>query len=252
MKCIPLALAAAMWTGAAGAQTLPAKVDAVLAAAGFQGDVLVADGSQVLLHTSGLPNQQVSALPADPLPGCLGPAAQPPGERFDYKNCDTLVLGAVLARAAGKPYAELLRDELTAAIGPHGIALASAPCGLAAFGAAGALQGTARELLAFDRALLAGQWLNAASLAMLWTGEPTLGFVAPGAWAYPAPLKGCAAPVALVERRGAITGVQVRNVMAPATGTVVILFTPSDTLDFGEVWQGRGLLHDVLAAALCA
>jgi CubicO group peptidase (beta-lactamase class C family) len=205
----------------------------------------------LLMHTSGLPNPQVSTLPADPLPTCLGPAVQPPGERFDYRNCDTLVLSAVLARVAGKPYAALLRDELTTAIGPHDVALATTPRGLAAFGAAGALQGTAAELLAFDRALLAGQWLNAASLATLWAGEPKLGYVAPGAWAYPATLKGCAAPVDLVERRGSLNGVQVRNVIVPATGAIVIVFTPSDTLDFGEVWQGRGLLHDLLAAALC-
>lgn len=206
---------------------------------------------QLLMHTSGLPNPAVSSLPADPLPTCLGPAVAPPGQRFEYRNCDTLVLAAVLARVSGKPYAELLRGELTTAIGPHGVALATAPPGLAAFGAGGALTGTALELLAFDRALLAQRWLTPESTRTLWTGEPKLGFVAPGAWAYEATLPGCAAPVALVERRGALNGVQVRNILAPAQGVAVIAFTASESFDFGEVWQGRGFTHDLLAAALC-
>lgn len=40
--------------------------------------------------------------------------------------------------------------------------------------------------------------------------------------------------------------------LAPALGVVVIAFTPSQTFEFGEVWQGRGFTHDLLAAVLCA
>ncbi len=205
----------------------------------------------LLLHTSGLPNPELAALPADPLPTCLGAPVSPPGQRFEYRNCDTLVLAALLERVAGRPYAALLREELAAATGPHGVALATEPPGLAAYGAAAALTGTALELLAFDRALLAQRWLSPALTQLMWTGEPRLGFVAPGAWAYPAELPGCAAPVALVERRGAVPGVQVRNLLVPARGVALIVFTPSEGFDFGEVWQGRGFTHALLAAALC-
>lgn len=205
----------------------------------------------LLLHTSGLPNPEVAALPADPLPACLGPATAPPGQRFEYRNCDTLLLAAVLSRVAGRPYAELLRDELGAAIGPHGVALAGTPPELAAYGAAGALTGTALELLAFDRALLAQRWLSPEHTRTLWTGEPRLGHVAPGAWAYPATPAGCTAPLDLVERRGAVPGVQVRNLIVPARGIVLIVFTPLESFEFGEVWQGRGFTHDLLAAVLC-
>jgi D-alanyl-D-alanine carboxypeptidase len=206
----------------------------------------------LLTHTSGLPNPEVAALPADPLPTCLGPAATPPGTRFEYRNCDTLVLAAVLAQASGRPYAELLREELTRAIGPHGIRLATEPAGLAAFGAAGALTGTTQELLAFDRALLAQRWLGPEATATLFKGEPRLGYVAPGAWAYPATLPGCPAALQVVERRGALSGVQVRNLLVPALGVAVIVFTPSESFEFGEVWQGRGFTHDLLGAVLCA
>lgn len=206
----------------------------------------------LLMHTSGLPNPEVASLPADPLPACLAAATQPAGERFEYRNCDTIVLARLLEAVAGRPYAELLRDELTDAMGSHGVMLGTAPAGLAAYGAAGALTGTARELLAFDRALLAQRWLSPLHTRVLWTGEPRLGYVAPGAWAFDAPIRGCAEPVALVERRGAISGVQVRNLIAPARGIVVLAFTPSERFEFGEVWQGRGFTHDLLAAALCA
>ena len=85
----------------------------------------------------------------------------------------------------------------------------------------------------------------------MWTGEPRLGYVALGAWSFPAPLAGCNKPVELVERRGAIGGVQVRNVLAPAIGRALIVFTNSEAVDFGEVWQGKGLSHALLSAAFC-
>jgi hypothetical protein len=86
----------------------------------------------------------------------------------------------------------------------------------------------------------------------MWRGEPKLGYAALGAWSFPSTLRGCAGPVRLVERRGAIGGVQVRNVIAPEKGRVLIVFTNDEGVDFGEVWQGKGLSHDLLSAALCA
>jgi CubicO group peptidase (beta-lactamase class C family) len=206
---------------------------------------------QLLMHTSGLPNPEVATLPADPLPACLAAAIEPPGQRFEYRNCDTIVLARLLEHVSGRPYAELLRDELTAELGSQGIALDSAPPEIATYGAAGAMSGTAMELLAFDRALLAQRWLSPENTRTMWAGEPRLGYVALGAWAFEASIKGCSAPVPLVERRGAVSGVQVRNLIAPTLGVVVIAFTPSESFEFGEVWQGRGFTHDLLATALC-
>ncbi len=44
---------------------------------------------------------------------------------------------------------------------------------------------------------------------------------------------------------------QVRNVLAPALGLAVIVFVNTEATEFGEVWQGQGLLFDLLSAALC-
>ncbi len=244
-----VAAALAMRQVQAGRLSLDDPIAKHLPAATAHPDVTV---RQLLMHTSGLPNPEVAALAGDPLPVCLGPAAQPPALRFEYRNCDTIVLAALLADLTGRPYAELLREELTLALGAHSIEPAMAPPAVTAYGAAGSLTGTALELLAFDRALLEQRWLSPELTRVMWTGEPRWGYVAPGARVFQAKVPGCAAPVTLVERRGAVDGAQVRNIIAPDLGMVVIVFTPSESFEFGEVWQGRGFTHDLLGAVLCA
>ena len=93
--------------------------------------------------------------------------------------------------------------------------------------------------------------VSSESAETLWRGEPSLGYVALGAWGFTAPLDGCAEPVRLVERRGIVDGVQTRNLLAPDLGRALILFTPDAGQEFGEIWQGEGLTHDLAAAALC-
>ena len=60
------------------------------------------------------------------------------------------------------------------------------------------------------------------------------------------------APVAIVERRGQIGGVQVRNFLLPASGRALVMFTPREATDFGEVWQGKGLTYRLASQAFCA
>lgn len=61
-----------------------------------------------------------------------------------------------------------------------------------------------------------------------------------------------AAAVDLVERRGYGGDIQARNIIAPGHGVSVVMFSNQAAFDFGEIWQGQGFSHDVLAAALCA
>jgi D-alanyl-D-alanine carboxypeptidase len=193
-----------------------------------------------------------------------------PGGQWAYNNCDYQVLGAMLERLERRPLPELFAAEIA---GPAGIDArfvvgpgdprvdATWPGGptdeeravLARFGAAGGLVGTAEDLLAFDRALLTGAAVSERVRGEMWRGDPKLGFQALGQWAFDAPLKGCAGPVRLVERRGAIGRFQVRNFIAPDRGLAFVMLTnrAEGTFDFGEIWQGRGVSHDVLAAALC-
>lgn len=210
---------------------------------------------------------------------CAGLPKAAPGAGFAYDNCDTLVLQAILERVTGQPYDALLTARIATPLGLSSLAVrmdgsdlaragatatqATLQTGyladgsrepainLATFGAGGALIGTADDLWRFDRALIEGTLLDAAATATLWTGEPTLGYVALGAWSFAAPLKGCTGSVRLIERRGAIGGVQVRNLIAPDLHAALVVFSNTSATDFGELWQGRGLGYDLASAAFC-
>ena len=243
----------------------------------------------LLQHLSGLPNPDDTAPDAAGVPefyrqtgAMIGDAARAAGycsgrpksantTQFAYNNCDYLVLGALLERVSGKSFAALIAEKISGPVGLASLRLAPdggpggggaalgyttagkpyPPINVATFGAAGALTGSARDLMAFDRALLAGTLLRPDTRAVLWKGDPKLGYEALGAWSFPARLNGCDAPVALVERRGDVSGIQVRNVIAPALGRSLAIFINDDTVDFGEVWQGKGLSFDLLSAAFC-
>ena len=243
---------------------------------------------QLLQHQSGLPNPTDTATDADGVQPfyretggsisdtaramgfCAGASSRAPGGDFDYNNCDYIVLGAVLESVTDKSFEQLVKMRIArplglrtlrmapvrairggaAAVGYDGVKILP-PLNVRTFGAAGALTGSANELAIFDRALMTGRLLSSATRTLAWSGDPKLGYQALGVWAYPARLKGCTSSVQIVERRGDVDGTQVRNVIAPELGRAVIIFTNDAAVDFGEVWQGKGLMHDILAAALC-
>ena len=238
----------------------------------------------LLQHTSGLPNVEDGLLDtrkemlvqyrydapraAGVSPICLGPAKAVPGARFDYNNCDTEIVGAVLEAVEHKPLADVLYAGILARAGMAATWLVppgEKPTGrrgyfadgrddgfidIGRFGAAGAVRGPARDLARFDRALLTDALLKPANRAELERGDPKLGYAALGVWSYTVPLKGCATPQHLVERRGEIGGVQVRNVIAPERGLALIVFTDRP-FEFGEAWQGNGGSYTLFSAAFC-
>lgn len=267
-----------------GRLSLESRLDEVLP--GFASPQAARISLRMLLqHTSGLPNpdsrpgfylaqfkDEAGPLNAA-LAFCAGPPATEPGSRFAYNNCDTLVLQAVLGKATGQSYAGLLASAVAAPLQTRKLSMAAAargkarpataigyletgraesPFNLASFGAAGAMMGTADDLWRFDRALMQQRLLGAAATRTMWTGEPALGYAALGAWVFEAPLAGCAAPVRLVERRGQIGAVQVRNLLAPELGAALIVFSNAASTEFGEIWQGQGLTHELASAAFCA
>jgi D-alanyl-D-alanine carboxypeptidase len=236
----------------------------------------------LLRHQSGLPNPDETAPDKAGVPGYYSPkvvqdrslssgwcAGQPkadPGGNAAYNNCDYIVAGAVLEAVTGKSWQSLvderiakpLRLKSVGAFPKSNLVLkgfdgeAREPdYRLDAFGAAGALHGSPLDLWAFDRALLSGKLLPQAQRDIMWDGQPELGYAALGQWAFPATIKSCGMTVRVIERRGAIGGVQLRNFILPEQDMVVIAFTNRGEFDFGEIWQGEGFSHDLLAAALC-
>lgn len=233
----------------------------------------------LLRHQSGLPNPddtpagldgvpQAYAVGAtgDPLDVCAGPVTGAPGGAWTYNNCDYIVAGRLLERVTGQSLATLVAARLRDRLGMPSVGLvdfgatvtgfdrdaAEVAVSLGRYGASGGIGGSIVDLWRFDRALLDGRLLTAESRAALWDGQPDLGFIALGQWVFMAPLAGCDGAVRIVERRGAIGAVQVRNFLLPERDVVVIVFTNRAETDFGEIWATRGLGHDLLAAAACS
>ena len=245
---------------------------------------------QLLQHTAGLPNPSDTPAGADGMPAfykstgasegdslaaatglCSGAPKREPGKSFEYNNCDSFVLGAILEKVTGKPYAQLVRERLSRPLGLSSLGLFTAKTSkplsgvvgytgpkerepqvnMATYGPSGSLYGTVRDLWKLDRALMSYQLLSKASSETMWKGEPSLGYVALGAWAYPASLKGCEGPVAVVERQGHIGGIRVLNVFVPSKQVALIAMSNHESTDYGAVWAGKGLTYDVLRATLC-
>jgi CubicO group peptidase (beta-lactamase class C family) len=162
-----------------------------------------------------------------------------------------------------KPFARLLAERISRPLGMTSVRIAGPhvpglvqgkpepAISLAAYGAAGALTGTLRDLWRFDQALIDGRLLPASQRSRLWEGRPQYGYAALGQWAYEVPLARCAAPQRIIERRGAIGGVQVRNYILPDRNIALIAMTNRDDVEFGELWQGAGLGFSLLSAAAC-
>jgi D-alanyl-D-alanine carboxypeptidase len=239
---------------------------------------------QLLRHQSGLPNPDDTASDAQSiaayyLPGytgnrnaltgyCAGPVKGEPGGNWTYNNCDYIVAGALLEAVTGKSWQTLVQERIAKPLKLTSVQTApvkgitrgglvggkpESAIDIASFGASGGLYGSAEDLLKFDHGLMSGDLLGSQYLDMLWDGRPELGFIALGQWVFDAPLKDCAKTVKLVERRGAIGGVQVRNFIAPEPQVAIAIFADQSeaNFSFGEIWQGAGFSHDVLNAILC-
>jgi CubicO group peptidase (beta-lactamase class C family) len=147
----------------------------------------------LLQHPSGLPNSDdtransagVASFYTRPGRGagadgaalsyCAGAPKAEPGARFAYNNCDSIVVGEILRRATGRSYERLVRENISTPlkmrslryaaqsragiVGYDGAGNTEPGLNIATFGAGGALFGTARDLLTFDRALAAGDLL---------------------------------------------------------------------------------------------
>ena len=224
----------------------------------------------LLGHTSGLPDSNADGGAAFrpgarvlPAAVCAGAVRDQPGASFFYDNCDYIIAGRVLEAVNARTFAQLLAERITQPLGMTSVGLAGpnvagleadkpeAPVNLAAFGAAGAITGTISDLWRFDQALIDGKLLLAAKRAKLWDGRPQYGYAALGQWAISVPLKRCEGPQRIIERRGAIGGVQVRNYILPERNIVLIAMTNRDNIEFGEIWQGMGMGFELLSAAAC-
>ena len=240
----------------------------------------------LMQHISGLPRMEEGPIGADgwatfymverdsPETGrtyCEGPTNREPLSGFFYGDCDFIMMTAIIEATSGKSYKALIAERIAKPLGLKRVGLfprtkptvagyadgkpESKAFRLENFGGAGALYGTTRDLLAFDRALMTGKLLPDAVRNIMWDGKPEYGFAAFGQWSFSTPLKNCGdTPVRIVERRGAIGGVVLRNIILPELDMVIIMTSNRAEADaaYGEIWQQAGITHDVMRAALCA
>jgi CubicO group peptidase (beta-lactamase class C family) len=121
------------------------------------------------------------------------------GARYSYSNSGYVLLGAILEKASGRTYAQLLQEQIFAPLGMYASSLGSNPAAAAelAIGyrpdgtrntradnvdpswlhAAGGIYSTVEDLLKWDRALSDGRVLPRALLEQMWSAEHgTYGF----------------------------------------------------------------------------
>ncbi|NUT00285.1 MAG: beta-lactamase family protein, partial [Sphingomonas sp.] len=226
----------------------------------------------LLNHNSGLPQPDESTPDADGVPAfyrskaaspadsaanfCAGPAKAKPPAKFDYNNCDTIVLAEVLARIIGKPFPALVQERLAEPLKLTSVGMFEfgrprvghvLPIGevhnldglinLGVNGASAGAYGTIGDLWRFDVALLAGKLVPKPQLDQMWTASASNGFLNAFQWTYPAPLKGCASPVKIVERQGLVGGIELRNYLLPETGRALIMFSRKRPTNLGDPWE---------------
>ena len=233
---------------------------------------------QLLMHTSGLadlsdsPDADGDGM-ADVYQGqgpgwrvlCERPARAPGGSGFTYNNCDYRVLGLVLEAVTGEDFETLVQTRINAPLGIRGLRLApnepvseafdgprpEPETDVSVYGPAGALYGSVEALLAFDQALLDGRLISDQAREQMWQAGPETGYGGLSVWVFPVTLAACGIEARVVERQGAIGGVQVRNLILPDQDVALVIWTDQAALDLGQTWSGEGLTIDLLTAVVC-
>ncbi len=232
---------------------------------------------ELLQHRTPLPNPDETATTdgwpefytddqAQTFDWCARDLGNRPESGYRYNNCDYIVLGAALEKATGATLNDLFAERIAepAKIVDTGFMAEGEEREFAVpeplyriilprFGAAGGMVGPLSDMIRFDRALLEERLLPEDALQTMWTGDPALGYMALGQWAFDAPLEGCIGDVRIIERRGAIGKYQLRNIILPDRGIILAMATDQgeDTFSFGEVWSGSGFTFDILSTAAC-
>ena len=240
----------------------------------------------LMLHNSGLPQPDESPPDKDGIPAfyrsaaaapsvsangyCAGPVKAKAPAKFDYNNCDTIVLGEVLARITGKPFERLFEERIVRPLGLQSVGMFRvdvppkghvAPNGefsnldgmlnLGVNGASAGAYGTIGDLWTFDRALLDGKLLPREQKEVMWKAARSNGFYGFFQWIYPSALKGCSGPVRIVERQGLVGGIELRNYLLPESGRALIMFSRHRPTNLGDPWEGKGFAFDLLSRVEC-
>ncbi len=238
---------------------------------------------QLLQHVSGLPNPsegpdgvippfyKVPAIAGDyhlamASGYCAGRPIRDPDTKFEYNNCDYLVLGALLEKVTGMTYAQLVTSRIVQPLhlASWGIflgagtapstALAYSETGTldetqnpATYGAAGALYGNALDVAKWDAALLSHALLSKVDTDVMFHGERNLGGEALGSWSYDLP--GTSPAVHLVERQGDMGSTRLLNLLLPGFDGCIVIIAHTAKADLFNTYSRQGLGYELVKAA---
>lgn len=177
-----------------------------------------------------------------------------PGKAFDYNNTDYIILGQVLEKVSGKPFGQLLSENILQPLGMSDSGLAfqyniienladtyffredldrlgnDLPVYIENWYAAGAMYSTARDILKFSNGLFSGKLLKPESLKLMFTsGIGEYGF---GVWVYEK-YEINKRMFTIVKRPGSIMGAQAMlfHVLEADITIIVLSNTANTSLD---------------------
>lgn len=238
---------------------------------------------QLLQHISGLPNPsegpentipafyKVSSVPdsyhqATASGFCAGKPVRDPDTKFEYNNCDYIVLGAMLEKITGMTYKQLVMAKVVqplhlsswgifagggtipaTARGYMETGSVDEPQNPATYGAAGALYGNALDVAKWDDALLNHTLLPSRETDIMFHGERNLGGEALGSWSYDLP--GTSPAVHLVERQGDIGATRLLNLLLPQFDASIVIVANTERADLFNTYSRQGLGYALVKAA---
>ncbi len=236
---------------------------------------------QLLQHVSGLPNPSDGPedkvppfytrsrnLAAGSLEFCTGAAKREPGGKFEYNNCDYIVLGALLEAIAHKPFAAILQERVINPLSLKSwgmfpavpkqaprVALAykkdgtiDDPQNPAAYGASGGLYGNALDVAKWNDALLTHKLLSPALTEEMFRADPKLYGEALGSWAYDSPCT--TPPTHVIERQGEMGSTRLLSLLLPQRNASLVIIANADGQDFFNTYSRQGLGYKILSAWL--
>lgn len=235
----------------------------------------------LLTHTSGIPNytsfpQYFASLSRNPMKPedfikVFADSALDfePGTRFSYSNSGYFVLGVIIEKITGKPYEQVLQENILTPLGMKntgydhfGTVLAKRASGYQKNGlhyvnalyidmatpfSAGALYSTVEDLYLWDQALYTDKLLTEKTKALLFKPYiPALGASYGYGWFVGnAPIGRSADSVMVIEHGGSINGFNTLISRIPADKDLIVLLNNTGGTRLGQMSRAiRGILYD--------
>lgn len=187
---------------------------------------------------------------------CSDSLLRPPGKEFDYNNADYIILGKIIEKITGKPFAHVLQQNLLDPLhmknsgiirqGTIVDKLASTyfypddnkvlsndlPVYIDNWYAAGAMYSTANDLMNFSNALFNGRLLKSSTLKDMFVSG--LGEYGLGVWVY-LDYEINKKRYTIIKRPGSIMGAQAMLFHILGDGTTIIFLSNTGTVSLDEL-----------------